>query len=256
MVAGPEIGKAFARERIQVLGSRRQMQNSVLQFGPPALVEFLQSLLLDLPAPTLVLVNALNWRNHNVWPQLRNGDLAGKQDVLDFSNSRNQAGMIVARTDPRVGNLLGIIRLRSGDELPYYVTSGRPWDRMLLDRQGRELQDLLRLTGFIDPGATVPHYFSLGGLSLTSREQNRGDLAFSTMSTGEAGRISVKHARLVEMVPFFLREDFHDNWLVLCRVAHILRVSPAWEHANIIDPLVMHLASKLVEDRFCILGES
>ena len=64
------------------------------------------------------------------------------------------------------------------------------------------------------------------------------------------------HPQMVEMVPFFVREDFaeEEEMSALCRVAHYLRSSPAWAMGNLDSPYPMHLGDALINDQLCILG--
>ena len=68
--------------------------------------------------------------------------------------------------------------------------------------------------------------------------------------------IAFKYPQVIEMVSFFVREDYRspEGLRQLCRVPHYLRTSHAWPQANILYPYPMHLAIKLVEDQMCILG--
>ena len=61
---------------------------------------------------------------------------------------------------------------------------------------------------------------------------------------------------MVEMLPFFVRRDLQteENLKALCRVAHWLRISPAYIKGNIKHPYPMHLGNKSIEDFLCILG--
>lgn len=64
-----------------------------------------------------------------------------------------------------------------------------------------------------------------------------------------------KHAQLVELLPFFVRDDFRseEGHKQLCRCVHFLRVSPAFSKSNILLPYPMHLAKALLDDLLCIV---
>nr|BBH91697.1 hypothetical protein KTC_64480 [Thermosporothrix sp. COM3] len=191
--------------------------------------------------PTLVLLEATDWRNYNVLPQFSNAMQV--KDRLDLSHVK-ACGRIYTPEDLPY---LRIIRLRtvgSSGETPQYFP-------VVFDEEGEmeEGQDFKQLTGFIDKQAESPffHYFSIGKLPITSKDQNRKNL----YKMDEGGGIAFKHQTMVEMVPFFLQKD--DDPLAWCRIPHFLRIHPAWGGGNITLPYPLHLAACMLDDQICML---
>lgn len=210
---------------------------------PTDLTRFVMNVLLDLKEPTIVVIPAKNWRNFNVWPQLRNRDLSAQSQVLNFNNvSDTCVEEIIPRSDPRLKNLLAVVRVRADDETLQYLTN--------------TLWDFKQIAGFIDlPNEDLMHFFSIGKELKNAKKQNTPKARFAPMTEGGAG-ISYGMPQAVEYVPFFVRSDYNtlDGKKRLCRVLHYLRVSPAWEMGNIIYPYPVHLAMDMVKDQLAILA--
>lgn len=264
--AGHAVGRVFAQARSDIFA--RQRVDSNLKLSGSQLAEFAARVALQpFQRPTLLVVEAEGWRNERgeeedskVWPQLKNEHLAPQCDVLNFAHVPGHGRYL--RDDPRLNQLLGVVRLRSGKETPQYLTSRSSWD------QDGEARDFTLLSGFYDEDASgILHYFSVGRLPRTQRRQDtpgaRGMYKLGSKVRGGKPRfdeygadISFKHQQMVEMVPFFVRPDL---WLpegqrALCRALHYLRVSPAWVMGNILAPHPMHLGERLIDDQLGILG--
>jgi hypothetical protein len=156
---------------------------------PTDLTRFVMNVLLDLKEPTIVVIPAKNWRNFNVWPQLRNRDLSAQSQVLNFNNvSDTCVEEIIPRSDPRLKNLLAVVRVRADDETPQYLTN--------------TLWDFKQIAGFIDlPNEDLMHFFSIGKELKNAKKQNTPKARFAPMTEGGAG-ISYGMPQAVEFVPF------------------------------------------------------
>lgn len=197
--------------------------------------------------PTLVLLEAQDWRNYNILPQFANGKIPLKNQ-LDLQHVKTFERLYSREDLPN----LRIIRLRtigSSGETPQYFSVLEDEDEEMM-----EDKDLGRLTGFIDKQAESDffHYLSIGRLPTTAAREQRGKPG--RYKTDEGGGIAFKHQTIVEFVPFFLQEgDNPQHW---CHVPHFLRVSPGWEGGNIVLPYPMHLAKCIIADQLCILDSS
>lgn len=162
---------------------------SILAMQPTDLTRFVMNVLLDLKEPTIVVIPAKNWRNFNVWPQLRNRDLSAQSQVLNFNNvSDTCVEEIIPRSDPRLKNLLAVVRVRADDETPQYLTN--------------TLWDFKQIAGFIDlPNEDLMHFFSIGKELKNAKKQNTPKARFAPMTEGGAG-ISYGMPQAVEFVPF------------------------------------------------------
>lgn len=156
---------------------------------PTDLTRFVMNVLLDLKEPTIVVIPAKNWRNFNVWPQLRNRDLSAQSQVLNFNNvSDTCVEEIIPRSDPRLKNLLAVVRVRADDETLQYLTN--------------TLWDFKQIAGFIDlPNEDLMHFFSIGKELKNAKKQNTPKARFAPMTEGGAG-ISYGMPQAVEFVPF------------------------------------------------------
>jgi hypothetical protein len=243
--AAPKLGRVFADERVNVIfdGSKNKIKDekrreSALYYDKGELSQFILRTLKNLRYPTLVVIEADKWRNDGVWPQLRNTDLLGNWNVLNF-----EPFDYIQRNDPRLENLLGVIRMRSDRQTPQYLTD--------------TLREFTQLTGTIDRASgDLMHYFSIGRELVTSKGQRQPHSRYAHMFDGIGAGVAFKYPQVVEFVPFFVREDYQnpDGLITLCRVPHYLRVSPAWPQGNIVLPYPMHLAQAVIEDQLCILG--
>ena len=256
--AGIEIGKLFHQARKKDRDSAEQVQmkgGHLVKFVADTLVNHLEN-------PTIALIEADVWRNerskdgtnHQAWFQLQNKYLLKQQDILNFAHVLGH-NCQYQRGDARLNNLLSVIRLRSGNETPQYVTDRNNWD------DNSETKDFTQLSGFVDK--TVPellHYFSIGRIPSTQKEQNTPKARELSKIEHEgdiyAANIAYKHQQMIEMLPFFIRPDFRteENIKALCRVPHYLRTSPAHTKGNIKQSYPMHLGISLIEDFLCILN--
>lgn len=245
--AGPVLGQLFAGEYKNTVyagnGKRKIKDNgkkgSALYHEKFDLSRFVVQVLKNLQHPTIALIEAEVWRNYNVWPQISNAGLSGNRNVLDFSGFDRK----YQRDDPLFRNLLGIIRMRSGNETPQYTTDTE--------------REFTQLTGAVDTQTgDLMHYFSIGKQLITSKGQRYESTRHATALDGVGAGVAYKYPQIIEFVPFFVREDYQtpDGLTQLCRVPHYLRISPAWTQGNIVLPYPMHLAQTLIDDQLCILG--
>lgn len=244
--AAPALARIFGGEWPNVVytGVKRKIHDerrlsSALWHDKSQLSGFVLNVLKSLTYPTLALIEADNWRNFDVWPQLTNQNLHQQFNILNFS----LIDRTYQRNDPRFSNLLGVIRIRTNLETPQYLTNTR--------------QEFTKLAGFLDfQTGNLLHYFSIGRQLVTSRGQTLPSTRYATMFDGTGAGIAYKYPQVVEFVPFFVREDYAnlEGLKKLCRVPHYLRISPAWPQGNIVLPYPMHLAQNLIEDQLCILA--
>lgn len=262
VVGGSELGSHFSRQRPHQFHNK--WQHKPLNLSSDRLAQFLIRILTQqYCSPTLVCLNAVGWRNEGlspIWPQMKNEHLHQTPQTLIFDHVSN--GGRFQRTDPSLNNLVGVVRIRRDDETPQYVTGHRSWQ----DRE--DAPELGQLSGFVDTTTTgLFHYFSVGRVLLTQKEQRKPqfrnllkmgdwDVTGKSISTLKGATIAFKHQQLVEMVPFFVREDLNHakGYRALCRVLHQLRTSPNWHMGNIASPYPMHLAECVLDDQLCILG--
>lgn len=263
--AGIAIGKLFheARKARNASGKERKILEQVQMKGGD-LVKFVADTLVNyLENPTIALIEADVWRNetsklgsnNKAWFQLKNEYLLEQRDILNFNHVLNH-NCQYQRNDEKSNNLLAVIRLRSGNETPQYVTNRQKWD------EDSKTEDFTQLRGFIDKTvAELMHYFSIGRLPDTQKSQHspkkiRGLSKIEHEGDIYAANIAYKHQQMIEMLPFFVRNDFQteeENIKVLCRVPHYLRTSPAFTKGNIKQPYPMHLGINLIKDFLCIL---
>lgn len=193
--------------------------------------------------PTLVLLEAQDWRNRDLFPQFANGKTALK-DQLDLTHVKTVERLYRQEDLPH----LRIIRVRtlgSSGETPQYFAVQADNEEI------KEDKDLSHLTGFIDTQAESEffHYLSVGRLPTTAAKEQRGKPGL--YKADEGGGIAFRHQTVVEFVPFFLQKG--DNPQAWCHIPHFLRISPGWDGGNIVLPYPMHLAKCLLEDQLCIL---
>jgi hypothetical protein len=251
---GIEIGKIFHKARQKDPDSLKQLQmkgGDLIKLVADTLVNYLEN-------PTIALIEADVWRNEESnnqgWFQLKNECLSEQRDILNFTHVLDHDCQY-QRDDDKLNNLLGVIRLRSGKETPQYVTNRNNWD------DDTETPDFTQLSSFIDK--TVPkllHYFSIGKIPETQKKK-QNKLKARNLSKIEhegdiyAANIAYKHQQMIEMVPFFVRNDLQteESIKALCRVPHYLRTCPAFTKGNISHPYPMHIGNKLIKDMLCIL---
>lgn len=261
--AGIAIGQLFhqVRKSRNLIRNDRNILDRVQMKGGQ-LVEFVADVLSKhLENPTIALIEAEVWRNernkdgnnNQAWFQLKNEYLFEQRNILNFNHVPGQNCQYQI-DDKKFENLLGVVRIRSNNETPQYVTNRTTWDK------DSTTSDFTELSGFIDK--TVPeflHYFSVGKIPSTQKNQKtpKARELYKSDHDGDvyAANISYKHQQMLEMLPFFVRRDFQteDNLKALCRVPHFLRISPAFTRGNISHPYPMHLGITLIEDFLCIL---
>ncbi len=192
-------------------------------------------------APTLVLLNANDWRNYNVLPQFAN--TSKLKDQLDLKHVKTFERLYHREDLP----YLRIIRLRTigtSGETPQYFTVIEGENELEEDK------DFSQLTGFVDTQAESEffHYLSIGQLPTTAKRQQQKPGLYKT---DEGGGIAFRHQTIIEFVPFFLQDgDDPRSW---CHIPHFMRTNPAWDGGNIVLPYPMHLAKNMLNDQLCIL---
>jgi hypothetical protein len=249
---GTQVGRTFAAARSNIrngrIGDRPQ---SPIRRSLGDLVRFVEDTLTNyLERPTIVLIEAENWRNKGVWAQLKNELLSQMLDRLEFVEDRQQP-RVYPRDDAQLSHLLAVIRIRSGDETPQYITNRETWQENTLSR------DLQELSGFVDCTINgIFHYFSIGRLPKTVTNPQARKRTKDPYKVEDGGGVAFKHQQMLELVPFFVHPDFQneEGLKTLCRVPHYLRSSPAWSVGNILLSYPMHLGEQLIEDQICILG--
>lgn len=194
--------------------------------------------------PTLVLLEAQDWRNRDVLPQFANGRAVAK-DQLDLTHVKTFERLYTREDLPH----LRIIRVRpngSGETPQYFAVREDEEDEDL-----QEEKDLKHLTGFVDTQTDSEffHYLSVGSLPVTAATEQKNKIGL--YKTDEGGGIAFKHQTIVEFVPFFLQAG--DDPQAWCRIPHFMRISPGWDGGNIVFPYPMHLAKCIIEDQLCIL---
>ena len=193
--------------------------------------------------PTLVLLEAQDWRNRDVLPQFANGKAVAK-DQLNLTHVKTFEHLYTRKDLPN----LRIIRVRtivSGETPQYFAVREDEEDEL------KEEKDLKQLTGFVDTQAAGEffHYLSVGSMPTTAAKEQQVKTGF--YKTDEGGGIAFKHQTIVEFVPFFLQaEDDPQAW---CHIPHFMRISPGWDGGNIVFPYPMHLAKCMIVDQLCIL---
>jgi hypothetical protein len=248
-----ELGNIFINARNDEIRSGKR-QHSQIKLKGQNLIKFVQNVTIrNHTRPTLILIRADGWRNERtrdpedrLWGQLKNEHLGGMINELNFGDGRRA----YKRNDTMLANLLGIIRIRAGNETPQYITNRAFWESDVIPF------DFPYLTGFVEQREGMPlHYYSAGGLPHSQKKQaeTRYQRVYKVLPDERAG-FAMKHPQLVEFVPFFVHSDFSGSEKLLCRVPHFLRVSPSFTGGNLLLPYPMHTAYKLVEDQFPILG--
>ena len=211
--AGIEIGKLFSKARKKDSNSIEQVQmkgGHLVKFVADTSVHHLDN-------PTIALIEADVWRNerskdgsnHQAWFQLKNEYLLEQQDILNFSHVSGH-NCQYRRDDQKLNNLLGVIRLRSGNETPQYATNRQHWHDDI------KTEDFTQLSGFID--RTIPellHYFSIGRIPGTQKGQNtrtaRNLGKIEHKDNIYAANVAYKHQQMIEMLPFFVRNDLQNR---------------------------------------------
>lgn len=254
--AGPYLGRVFAEARKEIRDNKLSKESKI-NLAPSSLTNFIEQTLTEyLEHPTLVIIEADNWRRGNGggWAQLQTPRLSQTLNCLEFGSARFNNQRRYSRDDAQLSHLLGVIRIRTGDETPQYITNRETWQK-----DGENLtRDLYSLSGFVDPSNEVLHYFSIGRLPNTVKGPQAKKRTEDPYKIEDGGGIAFKHQQMVEMIPFFVHPELQtdEGLRSLCRVPHYLRSSPAWTMGNLVYPYPMHLGQKLIEDQLCILGKS
>lgn len=246
--AGPAIGRVFAQARKDKFVKDKRPYSSKVKYSPKQLAAFAAHVLTKrTEGPTLALIEAEGWRNHNVWPQLKNENMVAAKNTLDF---RGIDGYDIYTPEDVPG--LRVVRLRMGEETPQYVVTDRVnWNEI------DESRDFGHLAGFIDRQVDgLLHYFSIGKLPETKRRDQDTRDGRGAYKTDEGGGIAFQHQQMVEHVLFFEQseDDTDEKRAAWCRIAHFLRSSPAWTVGNITLAYPLHLGKTVVKDQICILG--
>ena len=214
-----------------------------ISLSPEAQAQFAAQIFTETrDVPTLVLLEATDWRNYNVLPQFAN--TTKLKDQLDLRHVKTYERLYAVKDLPH----LRIIRLRtvgtSGETPQYFTVAAGEEDQLEEDR------DISYLTGFVDSQAESSffHYVSIGKLPITAKRQYQNPGLYKT---DEGGGIAFKHQTIAEFVPFFLQEG--DDPHAWCRIPHFMRTAPAWDGGNIVLPYPMHLAQRMIDDQLCIL---
>ena len=248
--AGWNMGELFGKSRIK--REKKGEDSHPIKLSKAALNSFIETVLsTQLERPTIALIKAKKWRNFDIgWNQLTVRSLSDRLDVLEFKKNKQDRPTRYQRDDQRFDNLLGVIRIRTDEETPQYITNRGTWQDDSLSK------DLSQLSGFIDVTEhNVFHYFSIGRLPSTVGKAQSKKSSVDLYKSEDGGGIAFKHQQMVEMLPFFVRPDFQtaERLKALCRVPHYLRFSPAWSMGNIVLPYPMHLGDQLLNDQLCIL---
>ncbi|MGB3655842.1 MAG: RNaseH domain-containing protein, partial [Rivularia sp. (in: cyanobacteria)] len=257
-----ELGRIFFHARCDRFQGKYRVESKI-KLSNPELMQFVSRVLTQkLEKPTIALIEAEGWRNERasdekdkMWFQLKNEHLFEKRNILNFGHVSGHFCKY-SREDEQLNHLLAVIRLRNRKETPQYITNRENWNTDSLT------EDFTHLSGFLDK--SVPqllHYFSVGRLPETQKKQReKASKQLYMLDSNEKNEygfnMAVKHQKMLELVPFFVRSDFkNEEYLkALCRVPHYLRVSPSWFMGNISKPLPMHLGNSLIDDCLCIVG--
>jgi len=195
--------------------------NSGLNLHEEDTCAFVQELVEQSIGPTLLLINAWDFRNS--WKMLSNSNLqSGK---LAFWRANTPVTDVLWDT-PKTLPGLRVIRLLQNGETPTAVRVDDP-------AKYRDAEGLYRLPG---PGELFLSY---------GRSPTRQD----------PGRLKIdrprgfRRAQGLEIAPFFLQEgDDPAQW---ARLVHALRFTPNWERETLY-PLPAHLAQAAIEDCLCL----
>jgi RNaseH domain of pPIWI_RE len=206
-----------------------------LKLRPQAMERFVEHVCLNTEGPTLVILEATDFRS--IWTQMQNPDM--RLNELSFST----------HPDPFQQNdvpNVWMVRLREAGaliETPQYVR---------LEEPGQEEEIVMFADGLFDLSRSgkFPVFHSIGRGPTYKKQSEIRDY----WKAAEGGEELFKHAHAVEIIPFFLQPGIEP--LVLARVAHFLRAIPSWESGNTILPLPNHLAADALQDYLCLLPSS
>lgn len=251
-IAAHTLGMIYSGKRSD-LAKRKLVAD--LKLESEQMRKFAQDVLTQrLERPTIAVIEADRWRNRGAnrqkdcWTQLANSNLFRNRNELRFDDQHPYQ-----RAAPTLDNLLGVVRVRMNDETPQYVTAGQ-WNAE------EPICDIPHLTGYVDLEVReLLHYFSVARLPKMQKKQNEPDVAEAYRSDVRANPykdIAIKHAQLIEMVPFFVHPRYQsdEGQRQLCRCVHFLRNSPGFTSGDIVLPYPMHLGEKLIRDQLVIIG--
>ncbi len=155
--------------------------------------------------PTLVLLEAQDWRNRDVLPQFANGKTLQKNQ-LDLSHVKTFE-RLYSQGDLPNSRIIRVRTIGSGETPQYFAVHEDE------DDQTKEDKDLGRLTGFIDTQAESDffHYLSVGPLPTTAARKQREKPGL--YKTDQGGGIAFKHQTIVGLVPFFLQKNARHLFL-------------------------------------------
>lgn len=177
--------------------------------------------------PTLILLEADGWRQEGIY--------------LTGNGNMNRNILRIGDETFTLADLPNVFLLRVRDagtlnETPQYVETDA-WDQEQFDRDDR-------MVGIIDHhGEGLFHYFSIG------RQPTQDHTLYAF---GDGGDKAFRHQQAVELVSFFGVKTEDDQ--TFCRIAHLLRSTPAWNGGSITLPFVLHLAMKLIDDALDVLS--
>src|SRR6266702_1758413 len=203
-----------------------------LKLPQKAIERFVEHVCLNTEGPTLLLLEATDFRN--AWTQMQNPDM--RLNELSFSTHPEPFRL---NDVPNVW----MVRLREAGaliETPQYVR---------LEGDDQEEETIAFADGLFDvgPSGKFSVYHSIGR-GPTYKKQNE---IRDYWKSSEGGEESFKHPHAVEIIPFFLQQGIEP--LILARVAHFLRAIPSWDSGNTILPLPNHLAADAIRDYLCLL---
>ncbi|GIK40337.1 MAG: hypothetical protein BroJett011_41700 [Chloroflexota bacterium] len=214
------------------LNRNERHRKEKLKLSKEQILTFVEQICLGINGPTLVLVEAHDFRG--VWPMLQNPNL--RLNELTFRDG-------TVFTPAQVKDLR-MIRLRTSenDETPQYV-------RISPTGEDQQYQAERNAEGLYLAGTSgnFQIFHSIGKMpKMTDRGQRVND-----PKTGAGGTKSYKHQRISEVISFFVQSG--DEVQVLANLVDNLRYTPAWKEGEPTLPLVNHLAVAAVEDVLCLL---
>lgn len=178
--------------------------------------------------PTLILMEADGWRQRYL-KITTNPSLS--KDVVNLSGK--------SYTPKKLPNTT-LLRIRDAgtlNETPQFIAGEEPrWDdnNLPIDSDG--------MLGAVDAHGELIHFYSVARQSATiDSDQDNEDFIF-----GDGGDTAFKHQKIVEMLPWFAQSDAER--IVYCRIAHLLRFTPNWNHGNTVLPFPLHLAKALARN--------
>jgi hypothetical protein len=207
--------------------ANRHRVNFFPETGDSRLLRFAEGILTaDRSAPTLVLLEADGWRHS----ALKISDNGLQPDLVSLGG-RDHVPAGLPNT--------ALLRVRDAgrlNETPQFIASDDPdWNAH------NPIDDSSGMLLAFDRRDGMAHGFSVGRQPDSAQDQDNAEYAF-----GSGGDTAFRHQQAVEMLAFFARQD--EDRFVFIRIAHLLRMSPAWGRGNTILPLPLHLARELIKD--------